>query len=220
MDLIIAILYLSITSCNIQCLPISNGFTVKFNPLSVKEDVRPKSFGALFAKIPQESSPEATIRREMLSSSYIPLDPDLGPGCTNQIARIIYPYRTEFNGSMNWDNANVINLPIIKQSIDEYKILVAVAPPNVKIGGENMPTIVYIIFPEDDTNGSSSMKIPSVYFVNKGDSSINMERKQDIDPIFIVDSNRTVTGLKSREIAKFVKFRNKLINRYGYNVDN
>ncbi|XP_026758475.1 uncharacterized protein LOC113517928 [Galleria mellonella] len=218
----VTINFLVIYSTNIiiQGLPINNGFTVKFNPISVQEQVKPKTFGALFAKILQELSPKATHRREVLVKAHSPYPPDLGTGCTNQIARIIFPLKGDenVNDTHELENLKLLNLPIIKQPFESYKILIATAPPHLKIGGDDdeKPMVIYIVFPEDKT--TDSINIPTIYFVNKLNEKMYINNKTTVDPILIIDSNRTVTGLKSKEIHKFVKFKNKVADHYKYQI--
>ncbi|XP_059062348.1 uncharacterized protein LOC131855124 [Achroia grisella] len=216
---VVAISFLVIYSTNIiiQSLPINNGFSVKFNPISVQEEVKPKIFGALFAKISQVLTPKAALRREILAKTHSPHLPDLGTGCSNQIVKIIFPHKGEDgNYIQERVNTNFLNLPIIKQPFDTYKILIATAPPNVKMGGDDdKPMVIYIVFPED---GTDSINIPTIYFVNNNNEKLYNDSKTSVDPIIIIDSNRTVTGLKSKEIQKYVKFKNKLANHYKYKI--
>lgn len=208
----------------IQSLPINNGFSVKFNPLAVKEEIKLKPFGALFARIPQElTSDEAKARREVISKAYYPNPPELGAGCSNQVAKVVLPIKNsnyDENDVISSDGVNFINLPIIKQPFDNYKILVATAPPNVKMNNEDekTPLVIYVVFPEDGTEESESINIPMIYFVNRNNGKMALNKKGKAEPIFLIDSNRTVTGLKSKEIEKFVKFKNKFTQRYNYQI--
>ncbi|KAM3968865.1 uncharacterized protein ACR2FA_001565 [Aphomia sociella] len=218
----LALITIYSTNIVIQSLPINNGFTVKFNPISFKEEVKPKTFGALFAKIPQELSPKAAYRREVLVKAHSPHPPDLGAGCTNQIARIIFPLKGigDVNDTHGWASVNLLNLPIIKQPFDSYKILIATAPPHLKISGDDdeKPLVIYIVFPEDGATDLNTINIPTIYFVNKSNGKIDLNKRDTADPILIIDSNRTVTGLKSKEIQKFIKFKNKLADHYKYQI--
>lgn len=189
----------------------------------MKEDLKPKKFGALFAKVPQDFRAENEIRREVLTKSFFPQKSDAHAGFSNQVAKLLYPTRYVYdtNNSRSWTNhVHFLNLPILSQPYDDYKILVATAPPNIHVG-DNKRTLVYVIFPEDSQSASVKTgfsNVPTVYFVNERNSKMDLEKKGQADPIFIVDNNRTVTGLKSKEIAKFVRFRNKWTNRYDYKV--
>ncbi|XP_045510188.1 uncharacterized protein LOC123705455 isoform X1 [Colias croceus] len=200
-----------------QSFPIYNGFSVNFTPMLNKEEVKPKTFGSLFAKIPQELPNSA---QENLSQAIFSNVGYLGAGCTNQIAKILFPTKSSPNSLDNitsWTNGNFINIPILKQPVNDYKILIAAAPPNVKINkaDDSRPLLVYIVFPnEDNSTDVAKMSIPTVYFVNKVKGVMDMETKSRLDPVLLVDHNRTVTKLKSREIAKFVKFKNKKINHF------
>lgn len=199
--------------------PINNGFTLKFNPISVKEDVKPKTFDALFAKIPQEPKPAADIRKEILSKTYLSDSSEIGSGCTKQIMKVLFPFKSSNKNNTLPLGTNYINLPIIQQPFEDYKIVVATAPYDVKISGPDAkPLVVYIVFPEYEESDPKSVKIPLVYFVRKQNDLPEFKKKDLVDPILIIDSNRTVTGLKSKEVAKFVKFKNKLTNRYNYEV--
>lgn len=210
----------------IQSFPINNGFSVKFNPLNPKEDVKPKSFGALFAKIPQALSSEAKLRRQFISKAYYPNPPELGSGCSNQVAKVVYPLKNastddNYNELKGNENLSFINLPIVKQPFENYKILVAMAPPNVKITSEDhdpKSMVIYVVFPDDGSEELSPINIPAIYFVNQKNGKMDIHKKEKAEQILIVNSNRTVTGLKSKEIEKFVKFKNKLTNRYNYQI--
>lgn len=200
--------------------PINNGFTLKFNPISVKEEVKHKTFGALFAKIPQESTDAANKRQEIPSKAYLAHTSELGTGCTNQIARIFFPFKSSSENNSLFLDANYINIPIIQQPFADYKIVVATAPTDIKISGpEAKPLVVYIVFPEEDASDAKSITIPSVYFIRKQSGLPDLKEKDKVDPILIVDNNRTVTGLKSKEVAKFVKFKNRFTNRFNYELD-
>lgn len=201
--------------------PIHNGLSIKLNVSPIKRG-EAKSFGALFAKVPQEITPGTANRREMLNKHFSQL-PHLGKGCTNQIARIVFPFKSsDYNDTTTWGRANFINIPIIKQPFTDYKILVATAPPHLKIGDDGKPVVIYVVFSDDSTmDETGSLKVPSIYFVNKADANLNLEaidKKDKFDPVIIIDSNRTVTGFNSKHISKYVNFKNKLYNRYNYKV--
>lgn len=159
-------------------------------------------------------TPEAT--QAIFTHAIIPQPGALGNGCTNQIARLLFPSKLPHNSenSESLDDPNFINIPILKQNVDEYQILVATAPKNIRIssGADAKPVVVYIVFFENNTEEFKGVNMPAVYFVKNNDK-MTFDKKDKGDPIFIIDSNRTVTGLKSTEIAKHVKFRGKFVNR-------
>lgn len=207
----------------IESLPIRNGFSIKFNPVSTKEEFRPRTFGALFAKISQDFSPDGELRRQLLSKTLSSPTPGLGQGCTNQVARIIFPHKyfqTKMNDTAFSNSPRFINLPKVKPPLSDYKILVATAPPNVKLGRSNdgKKIIVYIVFPNDteDLPEEYNLKFPEVYFVSKLD--VTDVRKDRSEPLFLINNNRTVTGLRSKHVAKFVTFKNQRFNHYSYNL--
>lgn len=204
----------------IQSLPIENGFSIKFNPISPKEELTPKKFGALFGKIPQDFKREAVVRRDILTKNFFRKVDDVPSGYTNQVAKLLFPaeYMYDPNNTQTWANVNFLNLPIIRQPYNDYKIIVATAPPYVKLGGDNKQTIIYVVFPEDGFTDPTAYNIPSIYFVNEKNGKMHRVKKGPGDPIMIVDSNRTVTGLKSKEISKYVSFKNKWTNRYNYRI--
>lgn len=113
-----------------------------------------------------------------------------------------------------------MNLPMVKAPISDYKILVATAPPNMKMGrgDEAKNIIIYIVFPEDteELTGEDTLKVPEVYFVTKQEGT--NARKQKPEPLILIDNNRTVTGLRSKDVAKFLTFKNQLINHYTYDL--
>ncbi|RVE41989.1 hypothetical protein evm_013364 [Chilo suppressalis] len=217
---VILLIRLSVRTC---CLPINNGFSIKFNPLAVNEENQKKSFGALFAKIPQEIN----VKQEKngVSKTYDPSPPEmLGAGCTNQIAKILLPSKTSNNGqeeqTVNDDKQSFIHLPLVKQPFDSYKILVATAPDNLMMDTDkdDSPLVIYVVFSEDNSKGSNPKNIPNIYFVNDNRNLSVIAKKQKADPILVIDNNRTITGLKSNDIEKYVKFRNKFNRRYQYKI--
>lgn len=109
---------------------------------------------------------------------------------------------------------------MVKPPINDYKILVATAPPNMKMGrGDDAKKIViYIVFPEDteDLTGEENLKIPEVYFVIKQEGSD--ARKERSEPLLLINNNRTVTGLRSKNVAKFLTFKNQMLNHYSYKL--
>ncbi|CAG4984885.1 unnamed protein product [Parnassius apollo] len=219
---IILALLLILLMKKIECLPLSNGFSLKFNPISVKEENKLKSFGAVFAKIPQDPT-HISERREVLSEAIFAHPAEPANGCTNQIAKLLYPlknFKNQTNETRAWENANFINIPVIKQHFDAYNILVATAPNNVKLGRKKdaLPTVIYVVFPIEDVNEATDLNLPTIYFVNRVDGNVDLSKKEKAEPIFIIDSNRTVTGIKSKEVSKFVRFKNKLRNLYNYEV--
>lgn len=204
----------------IQSFPIENGFSVKFNPISPKEELKPRNMGTMFAKIPQEFEDQQNVRREeVLSTVLLPQKPEVPSGYTNQVAKLLFPTDYSYNRKSNNTSIllendesgfNYLNLPIVKQPYNDYKVLVATAPPNVHLGGDNKQTLIYVVFPEDGSSDTGVYNVPVVYFIR------GTGKKELVDPILVVDSNRTVTGIKSKEIEKFVKFKNKLSNHFKY----
>ncbi|CAH2211496.1 jg24965, partial [Pararge aegeria aegeria] len=186
--------------------------SVKFNPSLGKEEIKTQSSGGIFAKIPQELKPEAT--HEVLSKVVLPQDANLGMGSTNQITKIIFPAQPPNDDSKAKENKNYINIPIIKQPFGDYNIIVATAPKNVRIGKgkDAKPVVIYVVFP-DEGGDPKSPNIPSIYFVTKLEEPLPFQKKKE-DPILVIDSNRTVTGLKSKAMTKFVKFKNKMTNQF------
>lgn len=122
------------------------------------------------------------------------------------------------------NSLRLMNLPLIKSPISDYKVLVATAPPNIKMGrGDDAKRIiVYIVFPEDteEVTDDANLKIPEVYFVTKQrDGTIPTDsRKERFEPLLLINNNRTVTGLRSKDVAKFLKFNNQMLNHYSYNL--
>ncbi|KPI91968.1 hypothetical protein RR46_08394 [Papilio xuthus] len=218
-SIIITLLLLCFTNYSIEGIPISNGFSLKFNPISHKEPIKPRSFGALFAKIPQELPRSVHINQD-LSEAVFAHPANLADGCTNQVAKMVYPKSVTnkyINETQTPETVNFINLPIISQHAESYNVLVATAPKNIRIGQKRdaLPTVLYVVFPGDgESNETSNMNLPAIYFVNKDDEKGDETKKEKLEPIFIIDSNRTVTGLKSKEVSKFVRFKNKLRNLY------
>ncbi|XP_014370052.2 uncharacterized protein LOC106720026 [Papilio machaon] len=216
--IIITLLLLWFTNYSIEGIPISNGFSLKFNPISHKEPIKPRSFGALFAKIPQELPSSAS--NQDLSEAVFGHPANLADGCTNQVAKMVYPKSVTnkyINETQTPETVNFINLPIISQHAESYNVLVATAPKNIRIGQRRdaLPTVLYVVFPGDgESNETSNMNLPAIYFVNKDDDKSDVTKIEKLEPIFIIDSNRTVTGLKSKEVSKFVRFKNKLRNLY------
>lgn len=211
-----------------ESLPLHNGFNLKFGPISNKEEVNPKEFGNPLARIPQEFTEDAEQRRKILKSLN-PASSNFGTGCTNQLGRIIFPYhhdKRSFNDTQTWDKANFINLPFIKQPYNDYKIIVATAPPHIKMGRGNdaKPMVIYVVF-SDDGDGAidepGSLNIPSIYFVNKpGGVFLDIDKKEKVEPLIIIDNNRMVTGLRSKNVAKKVNIKKKIINLYSYQNPN
>ncbi|XP_034839771.1 uncharacterized protein [Maniola hyperantus] len=199
----------------IHSFPINNGFSVKFTPILPKEQIKTPFMGAIFAKIPQEFKSGAA--QELLSKTVFPQGTHLGLGTSNQIAKIIFQSPSPTNDSKEKESKNFINIPIVTQPFDDYKIVVAIAPKNIRIGkGEHAkPVVIYVVFSEDDGD-PKSYNIPSIYFITKSDKPFPFYKKKE-DTILLVDSNRTVTGLKSKAMAKFVKFKNKMTNQFDTN---
>lgn len=163
----------------------------------------------LFVKIPQEHKNLPT--KEILPESIFPRDLDLGTGCTNQIAKILIPVKAsnELSQPDSWDGTSFIKIPTIRQPFDDYKIIVAQAPNNLKIGNE--PVVVYIVFSEDD-DSVQNFKIPEIYFVAKN----RLLRNKVDDPFLIIDNNRTVSGYKSNKVTRIIRFKNKFADLFGY----
>lgn len=201
--------------------PINNGFTLKFNPDSAKEVIKPKTFGALFAKNTQEMTHnDANIQNEILSKAiaFSSNSTEHRTASTSQMSKILLPSKKNLNDNYSM-NTNYINIPVIQQPFNDYKILVATAPSNFRISGaEEKPVVVYVVFSEDEATDTKSINIPAVYFVRKPSSSPDLNKLQKIDTVLVIDSNRTVTGLKSKAVAKFVKFKNKMTTRYNYKL--
>lgn len=109
-----------------------------------------------------------------------------------------------------------MNLPLMKPPNSEYKVLVATAPPNIKMGrgDDAKKIIVYIVFSEDteDPTEVANLKIPEVYFVTKRhDGTIATNSgKEKLEPLLLINNNRTVTGLRSKDVAKFLKFKSQI----------
>ncbi|CAB3225343.1 unnamed protein product [Arctia plantaginis] len=223
MEHIIAFLIVYIMVCVIQTLPIENGFTVRFNPISSREDFRTKKIGRIFLKLQEDTEKQLQDTKRYLFTKTFSPEPTAPLKHTTQVNELSTPSKTswEYNEAETWANSNLnfLNLPVISQPYADYKILVATAPPNLILGSgaDRKRMIVYVVFPNDGSGDSELDEIPRIYFVNE--NSIKKKPKKDADePIIIVDSNRTVTGLKSKEIEKFLKFRNKLTNRFNYEV--
>ncbi|CAG9781905.1 unnamed protein product [Diatraea saccharalis] len=199
--------------------PINNGFSLKLNSFAVNGDGKIKSFGGLFSKIPKEiNNKQGKID---ISKTYYPSPPELlGVGCTNQVAKIVLTTKllNEGDDEQTSDYRNIINLPLLKQPFENYKILVATAPVNLKMNSDNDPMLIYIVFSDDETKESGPKNIPNVYFVNKHGGKLEISKKEKAGPIIVIDSNRTITGLKSNEIEKFVKFKNKFDRRHKYYI--
>ncbi|VVC86192.1 unnamed protein product [Leptidea sinapis] len=182
-----------------QSLPLYNGFITKITPISMKERDT-SSLADLLSKIPQD--PTTTTHRNSSEEIY---------SNTNDIAKIFFPSRVNSTANV-WKDEDYIKVPLImKKPVEYYNILVATAPPNVKM---NKTFVVYIVFPEDDGDylDGQAMNIPSVYFVNKADKLRSQDRKQTHDLFFLINSNRTVTKVKSNDVSKHLRFRNKLTN--------
>lgn len=209
--------------CVIQTLPIENGFTVRFNPISSREDFRTKKIGRIFLKLQEDTEkPFQDMKTDFFTKTFLP-DSSVPLRHITQDNKISSPRVTSLgnNETETWahGNINFLNLPVISQPYAHYKILVATAPPNLSLGSgsERKRMIVYVVFPDDGSGDNLLHEIPRIYFVNE--NTIKKKPKKDADePIIIIDNNRTVTGLKSKEIAKFLKFRNKLTNRFNYEV--
>lgn len=197
-------------------MPVTKNVIGSDNSASARVTKEMKSYGAVFAKIPQELKHLAS--NEILSPSVFPQDLDLGSGCTNQIAKLLIPLKAshEISESKLWDGTSFIHIPIIRQPFKEYKVIVAVAPKAVRIGrGDNKkPIVVYVVFPDDNVNDIKHFEMPEIYFVTKSNGTLI--KNKNADPIIIMDNNRTVTGIKSAKVTKIVKLKNKLSNLFKY----
>ncbi|XP_064076550.1 uncharacterized protein LOC135194675 [Vanessa tameamea] len=193
-------------------IPINNGLIVKFNAVSTKEEKQSKTYGAVLTKTSQDFKPEANS--EIHSQEIYPQATEFGTGSTNQIAKILFPSRAyRFNESKSQADTNFIKIPIIEQHVRDYKVIVANAPKNFRIGSgpDSLPIVIYIVFPNDEPE-ELSFGMPAIYFVKKF-NGLPLHKNDNVDPLFIIDTNRTVTGLKSTEIFKYVKFKNQLTDR-------
>ncbi|XP_063547112.1 uncharacterized protein LOC134754707 [Cydia strobilella] len=109
-------------------------------------------------------------------------------------------YLTQFSHS--------INVPVM-HPFEKYKIIVVTAPPYIKLSARDTdPLVIYMIF-NDTTDDSGTPSMPEVYFLNQQNGPVDDSTKKKNDQIWIVNNNRTVTGLKSKDITKFVSFRKK-----------
>ncbi|CAH2103211.1 unnamed protein product [Euphydryas editha] len=191
--------------------PINNGLIVKINPVYPKEEVKAKSFNAT-NKNPQEL--KSKVNNGIISQAIFPKAVNSETSCTNQVTKILFPSRAEFDDSELWVNKNFINIPIIEEKVNDYTIIVAKAPKKFRIGRGHkaMPVIVYIVFPNDDPE-DLSIKMPLIYFVTEADR-LFLDKNHKFDPVIMINSNRTTTGLKSNNVFKFVKFKNKLRNSF------
>ncbi|XP_041986867.1 uncharacterized protein LOC121738709 [Aricia agestis] len=185
----------------IPAVPIHNGFTVKFSPGAPKEDIKPKTFGSLFAKTSQGLTPQA----QKLSQTIL----TQGLGCTNHIARHFAIESNLYNTSED-RKMDMLTIPILKELNETYKIIVVKAPKGFRIGKrDSEQAIIYILFSDEDTE---EFHIPEVYFVKKSPSDV-LDSKI-VDPVIIVNNNRTITRLRSADITKFVRFKSKRNNRH------
>lgn len=178
---------------------------VQFNPVPTEEP-DPKIYPA---ELDKETSTE---RIEELRSIFNTAKRSVG---SNQKGKLIYSPKLPSQDKSR-DNTfteglkNFISLPIISQPYENYKILVATAPPQIRLHGDKAePIVIYVVFTEDDPRAAKTPNIPAIYFVNKRGGQIDLNRKEKAFPIFIVDNNRTVTGLRSKEIAKYVSFKRR-----------
>lgn len=199
--LLIPILFVTAT-------PINNGLVLKINPGYPKEEVRTKSIDTSLTKNRQDL--KAKVNNRIISEAIFPKTVDTETSCTNRVTKILFPSRDEFNDSESGLNINFINIPIIEEQVQDYTIIVAKAPKKFKIGRDHeaLPVIVYIVFPNDDPE-NMSIKIPLIYFVTETER-LHLNEKDKLDPVIMINSNRTTTGLKSNNVFKFVKFKNKL----------
>ncbi|XP_045458255.1 uncharacterized protein LOC123668567, partial [Melitaea cinxia] len=191
----------------VTATPINNGLVLKINPVYPKEEIKAKSIDTSLTKNRQDL--KATVNNRLISEAIFPKTVDTETSCTNRVTKILFPPGDEFNDSESGLNINFINIPIVEQQVQDYTIIVAKAPKKFKIGREHeaLPVIVYIVFPNDDPE-NMSIKIPLIYFVTESEQ-LNLNEKDKLDPIILINSNRTTTGLKSNNVFKFVKFKNK-----------
>lgn len=186
--------------------PLNNGLSVKFKQFSMKQERnKPKTFSTLFAENSQDADVDA--QQNVISTPYFAHIPELANGCTNQMAKILFPiiHRNETSSQ------DYINIPVVEQPFRDYKIVVATAPSHIKIAGPDAkPVVVYVVFPEEEPSGSQTMNVPTVYFVTKKGITRKGMKRENVEPILIIDSNRTVTGIKSKEVAKYIKFKKQL----------
>ncbi|KAI5631868.1 hypothetical protein NE865_15427 [Phthorimaea operculella] len=222
-----SLLLLFYTNSLIAGLPVRNGFRLKFSSLLKKDENRPKIIGSIFTKISQDLSPEAILRQQIFSLMIKPPAPQLGTGCSNQVARKVPLLREQAAqqhvDTTSWNSTTFYHLPIIKQPFKDYKVIVATAPPDIRIGrGEDRKNVVvYVIFNEDENeNQEETMEVPEIYFVNRisGINKIDPDEKPGLKSAIVVDNNRTLTGINSKHVQKLLTFRNKPVNRYSYNI--
>ncbi|XP_053623596.1 uncharacterized protein LOC128682779 isoform X2 [Plodia interpunctella] len=206
------ILLITIHSCNILTHPVKLELP-NYNGLYEEKGTKPKSLGGKllgteFSSIPEDFSSIPKVQQNKLTNQVSHM------GCSNERLLLPLKYHVDDRLSEGLDNRNkIVNLPTVKQPYQNYKVLVATAPAGLELDEDNKPMTVYIVF-NDENNYQSPLDLPSVYFVKK---SMNRGNK-NLDSMFLVDSNRTVTGLRSKEIEKFVKFRNKFTSRFHRNL--
>ncbi|CAH0703509.1 unnamed protein product [Spodoptera exigua] len=224
MERVAAFLVIFSTNFAIQSYPIENGFSVKYNPNYPKEDLRVKKPVAIFGKNPQEFKQQEYGRRETVTEAPDKQD-DMATGYSNLLAKLMFPrrliYTTDSKNSSHklLNEVDLFNLPVVRQPYANYTVIVAAAPPNMHLDGDNKRTIIYIVFPDNGSSDSGKYSIPAVYFVKERSGKNRREKKELAEPIIIIDSNRTVTGIKSKEISKYLKFNNKWTSRNSYKVD-
>lgn len=189
---------------------IHNAINLRLNPIFVEEEnLAAHGQGGVFAKIPAETLPLSEYKQDFLSQSYISNTPKFSIS-TKRIAKVLFLDKP-FNMSETTENYDhFLKIPIISQPFSDYKLVVATAPWNMRISGsDSKPVVIYYVFPEDD-NEPTSVNIPEIYFVKKGSEPKDINKKDKFDPLILVDHNRTVTGLKSKTVSKFIKIKNRL----------
>ncbi|KAG7313347.1 hypothetical protein JYU34_000462 [Plutella xylostella] len=204
--MVVATLVLSTTY--LHCVPLNAKENLDVNLLDTLDKKKPNSLRMLFAKIPQDLPSEDNRIRELVAD--LPNSPEYTLGSTNQIGKILYSKKHKAEEEFN-DRAT-LHLPLFRQPYSDYKILVVSAPPDIRMMSKNGsdPMVLYVVFPEDSDNYTMELsQMPTIYFV----SSRPRSSKVSSEPIIIVDNNRTVTGIKSTEVARFVRFRRSKLPR-------
>ncbi|XP_060809674.1 uncharacterized protein LOC132903957 [Amyelois transitella] len=180
--------------------------------------MRVPPYSALFSEDEKQKSLSAALLSKFEQNSLKNhLD---APGCPHGLSRIMFPLKFHYDDNLLGrgleDRVNIVDLPAVKQPYQNYKVLVATAPAGLELDDEDSKALtLYVVF--DSDNEHNPMNLPAVYFVKKRPGA--SPRDNIRDPIFVVDSNRTVTNLRSKEIQKFLKFRNKLTNRFSRTSD-
>lgn len=164
-------------------------------------------FGNYLGKIPQDVTVNRSVRQEILAKAFFPQLHGLCQGCSNQIAKFLYPLKQKPEMNSDWSTGNFISLPVLKQPYDRYKMLVVTAPENIQYSED--PMVIYVILP-DDLQGIN--RVPKIYFVHSKSGKIDITSTKT-EPVLMINNNRTVTGIKSKEMSKYIKFRSKFANK-------